>query len=219
MILFGSLFISIVSSAQCTKPAIVSAAQWGSKPEPIADSRKQTPVWITVHHAGELWTGKTDPADFVRTMQAWGQKEKHWPDLPYHFLIAPDGRIFEGRPVQYEPDTNTKYPVNGNIGIELFGNFEVQRPSVEQLQSCVKLVAWLAQENRIDQDHIRGHKDAAQGQTVCPGKDFYRYMADGTFRKWVEATMRGESPQVQEGEPLAGGPTERIPTTRPTSQP
>ena len=47
--------------------------------------------------AGVVWTGKTNPADFVRNMQAWGQRDKHWPDLPYHFLIAPDGEIYEGR--------------------------------------------------------------------------------------------------------------------------
>src|SRR5437763_2230245 len=91
------------------RPAIVSAQEWGSKPQPIDDSHKHTPTFITIHHAGELWTGKKTPEEYVRAMQAWGQREKHWPDLPYHFLIAPDGRIFEGRPVQYEPQSNTNY--------------------------------------------------------------------------------------------------------------
>lgn len=148
-----------------------------------------------------------------------GTERKHWPDLPYHFLIAPDGRIFEGRPIEYEPDSNTNYAVTGNIGVEMMGNFEVQRPSEQQLQSCVKLVAWLAQEHKIDLDHIRGHKDAAPGQTDCPGKDFYRYLADGTFRKWVERTMRGEAPDVKPEAPLQGGPTDTIPTTKPTTWP
>jgi N-acetyl-anhydromuramyl-L-alanine amidase AmpD len=211
------LLSTTLASAQTTRPTIVSVAEWGSKPQPIPDSRRQTPQWITIHHAGELWTGQRDPADYVRAMQAWGQKEKHWPDLPYHFLIAPDGRIFEGRPVEYEPDSNTNYAVNGNIGVELMGNFEVQRPSPQQLQSCVKLVAWLAQEYKIPADHIRGHRDAAQGQTECPGKDFYRYLADSTFRRWVEATLRGEAPPIQPSPPLNGGPTAPIPTTRPVN--
>src|SRR5438094_6013293 len=158
------LLIASSALAQATKPTIVSRDEWGSKPQPIPDSRKQTPQWITIHHAGEVWTAKRTPDDYIRAMQAWGQKEKHWPDLPYHFLVAPDGRIFEGRPIQYEPDSNTKYAVSGNIGVELMGNFQVQRPSPQQLQSCVKLVAWLAQENKLDLDHVRGHKDAAPGQ-------------------------------------------------------
>jgi len=214
----ASSFIVLLTQAalaQATKPSIVGAADWGSKPQPIPDSREQTPQWITIHHAGELWTGGKSPEDYLRAMQAWGQKEKHWPDLPYHFLIAPDGRIFEGRPIEYEPDSNTNYSLSGNIGIELFGNFEVQRPSEQQLQSCVRLTAWLAQEYRIPIENIRGHKDAAKEQTVCPGKDFYRYLSDGSFRKWVDETMRGASPDVRPGPPLADGPTQPIPTTRP----
>jgi hypothetical protein len=96
----------------------------------------------------------------------------------------------------------------------MMGNFEVQRPSEQQLQSCVKLVAWLSQEYKIDAEHIRGHNDAAPGQTSCPGKDFDRYLKDGTFRKWVTVTMAGESPEVKLGAPLPEGPTEPIPTTR-----
>jgi len=192
------------------RPAIVSAAEWGSKPQPIPDTRRQVPQWITIHHAGVLWEGKTTPVQFVRNMQAWGQKDKNWPDLPYHFLIAPDGRIFEGRAIIYEPESNTKYPLNGNIGVEMMGNFEEQRPSQAQLRSCVALVAWLSAEHGIAPDHIRGHNDAAPGQTSCPGRDFYRYLKDGQFRAWVAQTTSGETPDVVPGPPLPNGPTTNI---------
>src|SRR5207249_10377189 len=56
-------------------------------------------------------------------------RNTYWPDLPYHFLIAPDGRIFEGRPVEYEPESNTDYSLAGNVGVELMGDFNRQRPS------------------------------------------------------------------------------------------
>jgi hypothetical protein len=206
---------------QVQRPAIVSAKEWGSTPQPIPDNRKQTPTYITIHHAGVLWEAKSTPDRFVKNMQTWGQKDKNWPDLPYHFLIAPDGRIFEGRPIIYEPESNTKYPLSGNIGVEMMGNFEAQRPSREQLQSCVKLVAWLAKEYRIDPSHIRGHKDAAPGQTSCPGRDFYRYLDNGVFRAWVVATMQGKHPAVEPDAPLPEGPTTSIsdwraaPTTAP----
>lgn len=76
-ILFNLMILCAASGAvaQTTKPVIVSRTEWGSKPQPIDDSRKQTPQWITIHHAGELWTGKRDPVDYIRAMQAWGQKE------------------------------------------------------------------------------------------------------------------------------------------------
>ena len=105
----------VATSSKVPKPRIVSREEWGSKAQPIGEDRKQVPKWITIHHAGELWHDKDDPVEFVRHMQVWGQKrpqlekpprDTYWPDLPYHFLIAPDGRIFEGRPTQYEPESN-----------------------------------------------------------------------------------------------------------------
>lgn len=200
-------------------PPIVTGAQWGSKPQPIPDSRKQVPVWITIHHAGELWTHGEDPVQFVRKMQVWGQnrpklekppRDTYWPDLPYHYLIAPDGRIFAGRPVQYEPESNTKYPLNGNICVEMMGDFNVQRPSVQQLRSCVQLTAWLSSKYHIDLNHVRTHQDAAQGQTDCPGKDFYRYITDGEFKKWVTETLNGKPAHIVPGPPLKDGPTVSI---------
>ncbi|MCS7032566.1 MAG: peptidoglycan recognition protein family protein, partial [Phycisphaerae bacterium] len=173
------------------KPRIIPAAEWGSTPQAIPDQRRHTPKFVTIHHAGVVWKGDRSPAEFVKTMQTWGQREKNWPDLPYHFLIAPDGTIFEGRPLQFEPDSNTRYPLAGNIGVEMMGDFTKQRPSTEQLQACAHLVAWLCQELSIDPANIRGHNDAAPGQTSCPGTDLYRYLESGEFVAWVRALLEG----------------------------
>ena len=190
------------------KPAqLVTREQWGSEPQPIPEQRKHTPKYITLHHAGVDYKPGTDPAKFVKSMQSWGQREKHWPDLAYHFLIAPDGRIFEARRLEYEPESNTQYALSGHIGVELMGNFETQRPSEQQLQSTVALVAWLCQAQHIDPSQIAGHRDRAPLQTACPGKDFYRYLKSGEFVGWVKNTLAGKTPTVKSGPPLEGGPT------------
>jgi hypothetical protein len=191
-------------------PAFVTRQQWRSRPLPIPDSRRHTPRYITIHHAGVLWKAGRDPAEFVRNMQKWGQREKHWPDLPYHFMIAPDGRIFEARPIEYEPESNTRYDLQGHIGIELMGSFESQRVSRAQLESLVRLTAWLCRRLKIDPSQVAGHKDRAKGQTSCPGRDLYRYIADGQIRKWVEATLRGERIEIVLKPPLPAGPTTMI---------
>ena len=195
------------STRPVEKPPIVTREQWGSEPQPMPDSRKHVPKYITIHHAGEDWKAGRDPAVYVKNRQKWGQREKGWPDLAYHFLIAPDGRIFEARSTEYEPESNTKYDLQGHIGVELMGNFETQRPSRQQIESCVKLVAWLCQEKKIDPSQIAGHRDRAKDQTVCPGKDFYRYLESGQFVGWVKETLAGKTPQVDPGPPLEGGPT------------
>jgi hypothetical protein len=205
----------------------VPREKWGSTPDPIPDSRRHTPKYVTLHHAGVLWTNSQEPEQFLRNMQAWGKRRPeieqpprntYWPDLAYHFLIAPDGRIFEGRPLEYEPESNTKYDLAGNINVELMGDFSRQRPSVAQLESSVRITAWLMQELQIEPKNVRTHRDAAPGQTECPGADFYRYFEDGQFRKWVAAVLRGGELKIDAGPPLTGekpGPTELITETKP----
>ena len=192
--------------AKIEKPEVVTREQWGSEPQEMPDSRKHVPKYITIHHAGVDWKAGADPMKFVKSMQGWGQREKKWPDLAYHFLIAPDGRIFEARKLEYEPESNTKYDLQGHIGVELMGNFENQRMTEAQLKSMVKLVAWLTEELKIDPADIAGHKDRAKGQTSCPGKDCYRYIEDGSIRAWVEKMRAGEEPDVKVKDPLPGGP-------------
>jgi hypothetical protein len=219
-------------AAAVPKPDIVTRDAWGSTPDPIPAARRHTPRYVTIHHAGVLWTNSQEPEQFLRNMQAWGKlrpeieqppRNTYWPDLAYHFLIAPDGRIFEGRPLEYEPESNTKYDLAGNINVEMMGDFNRQRPSPAQLESCARLTAWLMQELHIAVAEVRTHRDAAPGQTECPGADFYRYFEDGQFRKWLAAISRGEDPHIDPGPPLgvqpngqASGPTEVITETRPT---
>ena len=205
---------STVASAQTTKPAarvdkppIVSAKEWGSAPQPIPEERKHTPKYITIHHAGVFVKSTTDPAVFVKNMQGWGQRDKKWPDLAYHFLIAPDGRIFQGRDIAYEGETNTKYPLRDQVQVELMGDFGRQRVSPKQLDSLVKLTSWLCAEYSIDPILMGGHNDRAPRQTSCPGADLYRYVEDGQLTKWVAAILKGQRVEVKERPALPDGPT------------
>ena len=209
------------SNQPTTTPApltIVSREEWGSRPDPIPEARKQTPKFFTIHHAGELWKPGTDAALTMRKLQAFGQREKHWPDVPYHYLISPDGRVFEGRDWHYQPESNTKYDLNGVLNIELFGNFEEQRVSPQQLTALVQLIAKLSKDLNVDPETIRGHRDAAEGQTVCPGKDFYRYIHDGLIKEWVIETLAGKTPDIHELDALPDGPTTQISTEVPAPE-
>lgn len=194
------------------KPPIVTAAEWKSEPHTFPDSYIHTPKNILIHHEGAAkWKATDDPIRKVKNLQDWGYTEKKWNDVPYHFLIAPDGRIIEGRSVKYKPDTNTKFDTTGFINVELLGNFEQQRVSLKQMYATVALVAWLSQEYKIDPSTILTHKDAAPGQTDCPGKDFYRYFAQGPFKTWVRIAQTGKTPPIKLLPADPAGPTEMIP--------
>ncbi len=211
-IIAGLAFLALGGlSSAAEKPTIVAAADWGSTPQAIPEESRQTPSLLTIHHAGELWNEGDDPVKKLVGLQKFGQTQKNWPDLPYHFLIAPDGRVFEGRAIEYQPESNTNYDLKGHVGIMLWGNFEVQRVSREQIASAAKLSAWLCEKYKIDPATIKGHKDRAQGQTVCPGLDLARYIDGGQFQKLVAAEIAGEMPKVELLPQLPAGPAQVIP--------
>lgn len=189
-------------------PAMVRAADWGSRPQPLPDRLRHTPRFLTVHHAGVAWKPGTDPAQALRSLQAFGHNLRDWPDVPYHFLIAPDGRIYEGRALAYAPQSNTDYDVAGHIGIQLWGNFDVQRVSQAQLTSLAHLVAWLGQRHGIAVDTLRAHRDLTV--TACPGQDLYRYVHEGLVQRWAQAIQRGELPRIDVLPALPQGPTQAI---------
>lgn len=214
------LAVLLAPAAAAPRPPVIEPAQWGSRPGDLSALKTQDHwEWITLHHASVLWKTGKDPLKFVCDLQEWSKsppeppRKEVWNELPYHFMVAPDGRIFGARDIHLEPATNTGYDVSGNITVELMGDFERQRPRPEQLRAAAALTAWLSEEYHIPLDHVRGHKEAPGGTgTDCPGKDFQRYLRpepgfpDGRFRAWVQGAP------VAPGPALPGGPSGTSPS-------
>ena len=177
---------SRVFNTDAFEKTIITQRQWGGTP---ADSgRVQQIHYITLHHEGESFPPGTDPIKYLRTLQHWSRTVKHWSDIPYHYIIDLDGRVYEGRPIQYAGDTNTQYDPLGHALVCVVGNFEEVEPNKKQLQAVVDVFTWLCEKYHITPDRIRGHRDVAPG-TVCPGKNLYRYLQDGYFREQVEKNL------------------------------
>ena len=166
---------------------VVSRAEWGwqalDRILPQHSINK-----ITIHHGGEEFAEDKDMIQYLRNLQSWSRSEKKWIDIPYHFMIDLKGNIYEARPINYPGDTNTDYNVTGHALICVVGNYEVQTIKDVQLKSLAKLVAFLKQKYHVELKDIKGHKDYSN-QTVCPGKDLYKYLEDGSFLKIVEAEL------------------------------
>lgn len=193
MLLLLLLLLLLPAAAQ---PPIVTRDQWGSKPQPLADELRQTPRRLVIHHAGVVWKRGDDPRKKIVALQVWGQREKSWPDLPYHYLLAPSGEIFEGRDWHYRPESNTRYELDGVINVQLWGDFEQQKVTPAQLQSLVDLLVWLCRQHGFGVDVLTSHRDQAPGQTTCPGRDLAWYMDRGWLRQWVAKGLAGGSPVV-----------------------
>ncbi|MBA3671793.1 MAG: N-acetylmuramoyl-L-alanine amidase [Gemmatimonadaceae bacterium] len=158
-----------------------------------ADMRLRIPhriTHVTLHHTGDtepLRPGD-DPVRRLRGLQSWGAAERNWWDVPYHFLMDLDGRIYEGRDFHFTGETNTAYDPGGHFLISIIGNYERQEPTPAQLNAIADMMAWALKEFDLPLERIGGHYNYAT--TGCPGKNLRRYLEDGTFRRMVAARLQ-----------------------------
>ena len=183
----GGLVALEVATVSSLPPIVASSLVAGG-----ADMRLRIPqriTNITLHHEGspEPLRPEDDPIAKLRGLQSWGASDRNWWDVPYHFLVDLDGRIYEGRDWHYMGETNTTYDPSGHLLISILGNYNRQEPTQAQLNAIADLMAWAVQRFNVPLDSIRGHYQYAQ--TNCPGKNLRKYLEDGTFRRMVEARL------------------------------
>lgn len=162
----------------------ITAEQWGSVPAPVAASgssfrsRPHSQITgLTVHHQGEIWRDGADVAAYLRRLQQWSRRERAWVDVPYHFVIAPDGVVYEGRSLEWAGDSNTAYETAGQVQVMLLGNFQEQEPSAAQLLSATRLLAKLMVTYSLGPQTIVAHRHHTT-QTVCPGQNLMAVFDD-----------------------------------------
>jgi hypothetical protein len=149
-----------------------SVDDWGGQAS-AAPAVAQPLTRLTVHHQGERWKTGDDVPAYLRRLQTWSRQARGWVDIPYHYIVAPDGQVYAARPVTIAGDTNTAYDPHGHLLVMLLGNFEEQEPTPEQWRSTVRLIAQLLDEHRIDASAVGAHRHFASN-TVCPGANFYK---------------------------------------------
>jgi len=181
-------FITVIPLFNCAKQtgllkvpdfytiSIITVEEWGGTQYEDTGS-KHKPKMLTLHHGGTDWLDGRDPKEYLRDLQQWSRNEKKWPDIPYHYMIDIDGNIYEARNPLYPGDTNTSYDPKGHIITCVMGNYEKRRPTVEQLEAIINLLAWQCDEFDISPETLKGHKDYAD--TLCPGKNLYSYISGG----------------------------------------
>ncbi len=192
-LLIGALVFAGCSSSPTLTRAeiereIITVDQWGGTPAVDSLARKHSITRITLHHQGEPFPHGKDPQQYLRNLQSWSRREKKWIDIPYHYVIDLDGRIYEGRNINYAGDTNTEYDPSGHALIEVVGNFEEVKPNQQQLDAVVRTMTMLSLKYGVPVDSIRGHKDYS-AMTLCPGANLYQYLQNGYFHREVKARI------------------------------
>lgn len=172
----------------------LTRAEWHC-PETKFQSKRQTaPIHhLIVHHTATANDVQDWPA-VVRTIWNFHAVTNGWRDLGYHYLIDPNGVIYEGR-AGGEKSAGIHFSCanTGTLGIALLGNYLTAAPSEAALQSLEKLLATKCQQFHLDPlgtsfhastglqlPHIAGHLDANASKgghvcagTHCPGEKLY----------------------------------------------
>lgn len=153
--------------------------------------KQHTPVRITVHHeGGKVLTDTANAATRLKNVQTWSMgPDRKWADIPYHYLIAPDGTVYEGRDPLTVGETNTEYDPTGHLLISFLGNYEEQ-PFTPQLQEVLtKLIAHFCIKYNISPETISTHRDHST-KTTCPGKNIYPYFQNGVIKGEVKKLLK-----------------------------
>lgn len=180
---------------------VISRAEWGAAAPDVTRIANRDPHTITVgvvHYSDAAAVDDIRPPDSpeeheqvqqVRAIQRFHMDVRGWADIAYHWLIAPDGTVFAGRPV-------------GQVGAHAAGH------NTDSVGYCLLSDGPVTDEQKdalrrqIDADRaplglayarVVGHRSL--DPTACPGD---------TIAEWVDAGMPAPSAPLPEPGPATG---------------
>lgn len=130
--------------------------------------------FIVVHHSATR-------EGSARSMEIYHRQKRHMENgLAYHFVIGNGRGMGDG---QIAIGDRWKRQIKGghlasdalndiSIGICLVGNFQRDRPSVQQMRSLYALTGYLMQRSRAGAAAVRLHRQINTKPTECPGRNF-----------------------------------------------
>ncbi len=193
-ILFILLIIVLFPVMQCSQipdndfgNSIISVEEWGGE-RFVGENPVHELQYITLHHGGVPFLEDADPVEYLRNLQKWSRTDRGWIDIPYHYLIDLEGRIYQGRDIMYAGDTNTNYDPTGHALVCVLGNFGEVEPNELQLQAIVDIFTWICKKHNIPPETLKGHKDYTD-ETVCPGDNLYVYLENGYFIESIQENL------------------------------
>ncbi len=148
-------------------------AKYGPDPS-LADAMRGIDK-ITIHHDGmppQTLRGPDACAAQIETIRR-GHRGNGWADIGYHYIVDPDGRVWEGRPIALQ-GAHVKDQNPHNLGVLVLGNFEEQQPTPQALAALDRFVAAQMRQYRVSLNEVYTHQELAP--TACPGRNLQRYM-------------------------------------------
>ncbi|MBF0542795.1 MAG: N-acetylmuramoyl-L-alanine amidase [Candidatus Riflebacteria bacterium] len=129
---------------------------------------------IVVHHSAGTAPEPDNETKVLKGIQSFHMDDKNWGDTAYHYLIAPSGRIYEGRNSGFQGDSGTKYDLKNKLMICMLGNYQEKDPTAQATKALSELLIAKMKEYELKPENIFGHRDLAV--TECPGNKLYQWL-------------------------------------------
>lgn len=141
----------------------------------ILQNREKTDYFVLHHRAGD---GNLDSIHTQHISQGYS-------GIGYHFYIRKNGEIFSGRPLN-KVGAHCLDHNDVSIGICFEGNFEIEKPTPEQIKSGQELIKYLW--GIYPNAKVVRHKDL--NATACPGKNFDINLFKGDATMTVDEAIK-----------------------------
>lgn len=159
---------------------IIPRSDW-AKGAPIAArmTPAQTISRITIHHDGMDSFTSTDRGSAAARLEQIRNAHLNRPgepfgDIGYHYVIDPAGRVWQGRTLQWQGAHVAKQN-QGNLGICVLGNYQIQNPSDRSLETLDRFVGEQMATYRVPTSRVYTHRELAS--TACPGNNLQPLIA------------------------------------------
>jgi septal ring factor EnvC (AmiA/AmiB activator) len=143
---------------------------------------------IVVHHTAA-------PAEVgPDRLAAYHVNSRGWPGIGYHFFVGADGTLYQTNDLE-TVSFQTGGQNNYSMGVVFAGNFTDVPPMPIQIERGAQLIAWLAQDLKVPNSQIMGHKEMPEQQTACPGNQWTggQQWKKLLFQR-IQSQQSGESP-------------------------
>jgi hypothetical protein len=130
---------------------------------------------ITVHHSAVISAGVRGKSDAARMLTSIRSSHvtNGWADIGYHYIIDPQGNVWEGRPAKFQ-GAHVKENNEHNLGIMCMGNFDEERPNSAMLATLDSFLAERMRALRVPINRVYTHRELRV--TECPGRNLQGYM-------------------------------------------
>lgn len=159
--------------------SIIERAAWGARHRRGAPDPEPEPRVVIHHSYRPVLTPETTPEQeraAVRAVERYHVENNGWAGIGYNFLVAPSGRVYEGRGWRYRGAHAG--PVNGeSIGVCLLIDGSVTPANEATIRAVRELIRAGLEAGEIASDYtVSGHRDHMP--RTCPGDKVYAQLPE-----------------------------------------